>query len=222
MIPQGREGLIVAEKSISVSNLANGTTRLQPVVLQIGEAAGTLAALAVKDSLDVAEVDVREVQQSLLASGGYLMPYLDLPAAHPHFKAIQRIGVTGIIKGKGMNKGWENQTWFMTDSLITARTIAEGLSEVYPQLSTEEYGDKPVTASQLSSMMAKILATDSNSGNTTPASILKRLSAEWQAMGLTGFNPSRALNRLECAVVIDRILDPFSNVKIDIKGNYLK
>lgn len=221
MIPQGREGLIVAEKSISVSNLANGTTRLQPVVLQIGEAAGTLAALAVKDSLDVAEVSVRDVQRSLLASGGYLMPYLDLPAAHQHFRAIQRIGVTGIIKGKGMNKGWENQTWFMTDSLITARTIAEGLSEVYPQLSAEDYGDKPVTLSQLCSMISKIQTTNSNDG-TTPASIVKTLSKEWSGMGLTAFNPARALNRLECAVVIDKILDPFSNVRIDIKGNYLK
>lgn len=221
MIPQGREGLIVAEKSISVSNLANGTTRLQPVVLQIGEAAGTLAALAVKDSLDVAEVNVRDVQRSLLASDGYLMPYLDLPAAHQHFKAIQRIGVTGIIKGKGMNKGWENQTWFMTDSLITARTIAGGLSEVYPQFSAEEYGDKPVTLTELCSMISKIQTTNSSDG-TTPASIVKTLSKEWSGMGLTTFNPARALNRLECAVVIDKILDPFSNVRIDIKGNYLK
>lgn len=47
LIPQTVDGLIVAEKSISVSNIANGTTRLQPVVLQIGQAAGALAALAV-------------------------------------------------------------------------------------------------------------------------------------------------------------------------------
>ena len=32
--------LIVAEKSISVSNIINGTTRLQPMVMQIGQAAG--------------------------------------------------------------------------------------------------------------------------------------------------------------------------------------
>ena len=41
--------LIVAEKSISVSNIINGTTRLQPMVMQIGQAAGALAALAVKE-----------------------------------------------------------------------------------------------------------------------------------------------------------------------------
>ena len=35
LIPRDVEDLIVAEKSISVSNIVNGTTRLQPVVLQI-------------------------------------------------------------------------------------------------------------------------------------------------------------------------------------------
>ena len=36
LIPKDVEGLIVAEKSISVSNIINGTTRLQPMVMQIG------------------------------------------------------------------------------------------------------------------------------------------------------------------------------------------
>ncbi len=49
LIPKDVEGLIVAEKSISVSNIINGTTRLQPMVMQIGQAAGALAALAVKE-----------------------------------------------------------------------------------------------------------------------------------------------------------------------------
>ncbi|HAL95675.1 MAG TPA: FAD-dependent oxidoreductase, partial [Chitinophagaceae bacterium] len=42
------KGIIAAEKAISVSNVVNGTTRLQPCVLLIGQAAGTLAALAIK------------------------------------------------------------------------------------------------------------------------------------------------------------------------------
>ena len=42
LVPEREEGILVAEKSISVSNLVNGTTRLQPVVLQIGQAAGII------------------------------------------------------------------------------------------------------------------------------------------------------------------------------------
>ena len=58
--------MIVAEKSISVSNIINGTTRLQPMVMQIGQAAGALAALAVKEGKNIREVSVREVQNAIL------------------------------------------------------------------------------------------------------------------------------------------------------------
>jgi hypothetical protein len=49
LIPESVHGLIVCEKGISVSNIANGTTRLQPVVLLTGQAAGMLAALALQE-----------------------------------------------------------------------------------------------------------------------------------------------------------------------------
>ena len=50
LLPQEVKQLVVAEKSVSVSNIANGSTRLQPVVMQIGQAAGALAAIAVKQN----------------------------------------------------------------------------------------------------------------------------------------------------------------------------
>ena len=40
LIPENIDGLIVCEKGISVTNIVNGTTRLQPVVLLTGQAAG--------------------------------------------------------------------------------------------------------------------------------------------------------------------------------------
>ena len=53
LIPEEVEGLIVAEESISVTNLVNGATRLQPVVLQVGQAAGALAALSVTKGVGI-------------------------------------------------------------------------------------------------------------------------------------------------------------------------
>ena len=43
LIPRNSTHLIVAEKSIGVSNIVNGASRLQPVLLGIGQAAGALA-----------------------------------------------------------------------------------------------------------------------------------------------------------------------------------
>lgn len=116
LIPKGVEDLIVAEKSISVSNIMNGATRLQPVVMGIGQAAGALAALSSSREIAVRDVPVRDVQDVLLAEGCYIMPYLDIKPSEPGFGAIQRIGATGMVKGEGRNVGWSNQTWFAADS----------------------------------------------------------------------------------------------------------
>ncbi len=215
MIPKEVKRLIVAEKSISVTNIANGTTRLQPVVLQIGQAAGILAALAVREAKDVSEVPVREVQREILNLGGYLLPYLDVPTTNIHFKALQRIGVTGIIKGVGMNKGWENQTWFRADSIISVNELATGLREVYPFLKLAADTLENTTTESLCKMLSEIL------GIADPSVLEEKIAKEWEKLDLKNLDLKRAITRRECAVIIDKFADPFNKVEIDIYGNYI-
>ena len=138
LIPAGSQGLIIAEKGISVSNVVNGTTRLQPCVLLTGQAAGTLAALAVLGKKNIAAVPVRYVQSALLKSGAYIMPYIDVPFNHKQFVAIQKIGATGIMKGKGTPFKWANQTWFYPDSFMTVKELAEGLQPYYKRFAADK------------------------------------------------------------------------------------
>ena len=128
-MPETVDGLVVADKAISVSNVANGTTRLQPVVLLTGQAAGALAALAARQGREPRAVPVRDVQQALLEAKAFLLPYLDVPPDHPQFARIQRVGATGILKGRGLPHAWANQTWFYPDFPLDAATLAQGLAE---------------------------------------------------------------------------------------------
>ena len=48
LVPAAVDGLLVCEKNIAVSHIANGATRLQPAVLSLGQAAGMAAALCVQ------------------------------------------------------------------------------------------------------------------------------------------------------------------------------
>lgn len=125
LIPKGVDDLIVAEKSISVTNIMNGATRLQPVVMQIGQAAGALAALAVSRGTKVRDVPVRDVQDKLLASRCYIMPYMDLKPGDEGFGAIQRIGATGLMKGEPRYMDWSNQTWFASGDTAIIRCAEE-------------------------------------------------------------------------------------------------
>lgn len=203
LLPKGVDGLIVAEKSISVSNLVNGSTRLQPVVLQIGEAAGIVAALAVKAGIEPREVSVRDVQREVLAGGGYLLPYLDLPTTDPHFKALQRVGVTGIIEGVGMTVGWENQTWFRANETISMAELTRGLNRFDSKFELSE-DTHEVTLSDLEGWFGEIN------------------DAMWNAWGLPDYSTTRALTRKECAVVIDALMRPFYTYPVTLQGEFIR
>ncbi|MCU0532813.1 MAG: FAD-dependent oxidoreductase [Hydrococcus sp. Prado102] len=66
LVPNSIEGLLVCEKNISVSHIANGSTRLQPVVMNIGQAAGMAAALCIELNCQPHEVPIRQIQEALL------------------------------------------------------------------------------------------------------------------------------------------------------------
>lgn len=215
MIPQGVKGLIIAEKSISVSNIVNGTTRLQPVVLQIGQAAGVLAALSVKNRTDIGKVSVREVQQILLSQGGYLLPYLDVEKKHPLFLPLQRIGITGILQGIGKNEGWSNETWFRANDPILWSELG-GMKEIYPYLGISDM-DTPVILSELLELIAMISDKEKLSYASDVSSIVKEIFTRFN---FTGYEPNRQLSRAEAAVLIDSLLNPFEK-DVDIKGNYI-
>ena len=157
LIPKDVEGLIVAEKSISVSNIINGTTRLQPMVMQIGQAAGALAALAVKEGKNIREVSVREVQNAILDGKGYLLPYLDVELDHPMFKSLQRIGSTGILKGIGKSVDWSNQMWFRADTLLLANEL-KGLGDVYPFVNKQVFeGNNTISIQKATEMIPPMI-----------------------------------------------------------------
>ena len=108
------EDILLADKNISTSWEMNGGIRLQPVVLGIGQAAGALAAIAVKTGRHPSEVPAAEVQKVLLDHGCYLLPFLDLKPSDPGFRELQEKGIRGEVKGTGRSVGWANETWVNT------------------------------------------------------------------------------------------------------------
>lgn len=195
MIPEDVENLIVAEKSISVSNIMNGATRLQPVVMQLGQAAGAAAASAVIAGKDVSQVEVRHVQGILLECGCYLMPYLDLSPSDSRFAALQRIGASGVMRGEGRNAGWSNETWFRCSDPLRA-----------DELFFDDFGiESPFEGTGM------VSAGEFVDGICTMAGLDGECGIEiWKSLGLGEFNPSDYVSRLEAAVLIDSLLDPFS------------
>ncbi|MCB0601961.1 MAG: FAD-dependent oxidoreductase [Saprospiraceae bacterium] len=213
LIPESVRNLIVAEKSISVSNIVNGATRLQPVVLEIGQAAGVLAAVAVAQNKAPADVSIRQVQQSLLNAGAYIMPFIDIPSGDPHFQAIQKAGATGLLKGHGVPFKWADQTWFYPENYVSEFEFIDGIRDYYPSL-LHQYNatGEPLTLLRFIEFL-KELSFQAD---------MQRLTTDWQELKLSGIpSADTLLTRRMLAVLANQYLKLFER-PIDHEGRVLE
>ncbi|NLO35477.1 MAG: FAD-dependent oxidoreductase [Clostridiaceae bacterium] len=67
-LPQGVDGLLLAGRNISGTHLAHANYRVMPICANMGQAAGIAAALSVRRAVNPRDLEVRELQQALLAA----------------------------------------------------------------------------------------------------------------------------------------------------------
>jgi hypothetical protein len=221
LIPASIDGLIVCEKGISVSNIVNGSTRLQPCVLLTGQAAGVLAALSIQQKKAVRNVSVRAVQSVLLQLKCYLMPYADITPDNPYWEAIQRVGATGILKGTCKPEGWANKTYFYPDSTITVNEFENGMNELQlPIEINKKSKSAPLTYSDI-----KKVYTYLETNKFIPATT-KWMNTEmkWnlEKYHFKDLTDERPLSRMEAAALIDYFIDPFQARRLTIIGEPAK
>lgn len=107
LVSASTTNLMAADKCLSVSHIANGATRLQPLVLNIGQAAGLAAALCLRLGCPPAALPVRVLQEALIAdpaapAGPF--PLWSTPWHHPEWAWRQRaiLREPGILSEQGM------------------------------------------------------------------------------------------------------------------------
>ncbi len=196
LIPRDHTRLLIADKAISVTNIVNGASRLQPVILQVGQAAGVMAAICVKSGITTHDLPARQVQEVILNQGGYIMPYYDVPPEHAYFGSIQKVGATGLLKGEGEPHQWANRTWFYPDSLVPFSQIT----------AIEEFFHVELTVSEKRDFLT--------AGNAVQ--IISQKNSQGQTVDLNNYlnnermyDPDQALTRGEWAVILDRALGVF-------------
>lgn len=152
LIPIKVDGLLAAEKNISESRLANGATRLQPITMLTGQAAGALAALAVQEKVQPRAVPADRVQIALLKSGSILarqsMP--DLPMLTRPWQAAQfavthqwmKIGDGGFQPRKKLTRAESAEILAYAFGLSKPLSIFE--FRAFPKTAKSSYKDVPL------------------------------------------------------------------------------
>lgn len=226
LVPGEADGFLVAEKSISVTHIVNGSTRLQPVVMQIGQAVGAAAALCVKQKIQPREVNIRDLQQILMDNGCQLLPFCDVPPQDRYFQSIQKVALCGIMKGQAISKDWANETRFLPQNRVNKNDVRIILTKLAEHLDLDVeralngLHDEKVERAAILNCLWRILGSPKTDKfeekyieYDNPAVSYfggKKLLDYWQE----GDNLilDKPLLRGEFAYFIDKIFDPFSKI----------
>jgi len=73
LVPQGSRNVLLAGRLLDADRGAFGGVRVMVNCNQMGEAAGTACCLAMHEGLDVADVDVQQLRQTLAAGGSVIL-----------------------------------------------------------------------------------------------------------------------------------------------------
>jgi hypothetical protein len=144
LIPVRVENLIAANKNIGTTHITNGCYRLHPVEWNIGEAAGTLAALALETDLSPRDIQgdsgqLRSLQHHLIGDGVPCAWLIDVPVSSPDFAAVQRLVLAG---GHG---GRDDDLSFSPETILSATERAEWLARAAGPEVADPCGDAPVS-----------------------------------------------------------------------------
>jgi len=207
LLPKETDGLLVAEKAISVSHLANGATRLQPVAMGIGQAAGAAAALCAKKNIPVRQTDVRAVQQSLLEAGCWLVPLTDIKANDWFFYAVQRLAVCGIMGGEAKTENWANHYNFYPQAELTLQEMQQILDKLAEKNIISSFALKP-KATPVTRVDALTLLLSAQIKSRQEADKTGKRPLHF----LEGNNGKmhKPITRAEFAFLVDSIFEPFS------------
>ena len=98
-VPEKLDGLIAAEKNISVSRVVNGSTRLQPVTMLTGQAAGAIAAVSVLRKIQPRKLRPVDIQTELWRSKSRLslFDFEDVPNYSPSWAGVEAAMLYGYM-----------------------------------------------------------------------------------------------------------------------------
>ena len=69
LVPKNINGLLLAGRNISGTHMAHSSYRVMPICVNLGQAAGTAAAIAIQNHQEVRNISVSKLQEILLQNG---------------------------------------------------------------------------------------------------------------------------------------------------------
>ncbi|NDC88723.1 MAG: FAD-dependent oxidoreductase, partial [Bacteroidetes bacterium] len=150
------------------SHIVNGCTRLQPPVMLMGQALGTIAHEALQSSSAPREANIARVQTQLIASGCPLYILYDISPDHPQFATLQRLAQRGILRD-------DDSLHAALDETIDGATATRWLTRA--ELSTDRIDEGATTVQRRSLPEALSARLRGRGGPLTREDVLSAIAA---------------------------------------------
>ncbi len=222
-IPEKINSFMVVDKNISVSHIVNGTTRLQPVTMSVGQAVGTAAAMASQEGVEPRNINIQDLQNKLLAAKGNLFFFKDLPTDHYAYQYVAHLAIKGLILGYSDFTFKPNEAVNQSDLFKIFKVYLEMKNKDESLMSNLELAENSKTAVKRKDMInyLYILLENSNklTGSKDPMTFkdisintdLYNKLGELVNLGIisnnTSFRPNDNLTRADAMVLLGRTFD---------------
>lgn len=182
--------------------------------MMIGQAAGGTAAYAGFFGTKLSEGKLKAIQGELINYKLSLMPFSDIQQNDANWKAIQFVGVTGVIKA-----GFKNsKAVFNPDQLVTIEEIRQPIKDFYykAQIWFDDFKGTELTLKAAIDLISYVAPK-------SPESLTKEVEKNWKTgyKFSSSFDLTKQLTRRELATLLQAHMPPF-DVNVDKNGKVLR
>ncbi|WP_029278107.1 hypothetical protein [Pedobacter borealis] len=182
---------------------------------ETGPAAGAIAAYAAFFDTKTSLSNLKRIQGELLAYKHTLMPFEDVKAIDSNWLAIQKVGITGIIKAEIK----QNKAYFNPEKDVTYDEIKQPIKDYYykAQIWFDDHQHIPINLENTIAMVCYV-------GNKSVEAIKTELQKKWNKnyKFTSKYDLKKVLTRREFAVIINEYLKPFDDVNVDKTGGVIR
>jgi len=188
---------------------------IPPGNIELGQAAGATAAYAAFFETKTSLSNLKRIQGELLSYKLALMPFEDIKAVDSNWLAIQKIGVTGILKAEIIG----GKAYFNPEVKVTYDEIKQPLKDYYykAQIWFDDHQNIPINLENTISLVSYI---GNKSAEATKTELQKKWNKSYKFSSKYDLNKN--LTRREFSVIINEYLKPFDDVNVDKTGRVIR
>ncbi|RYD79610.1 MAG: hypothetical protein EOP55_04355 [Sphingobacteriales bacterium] len=183
--------------------------------LEIGQAAGATAKDAVLFKTKTSLSSLKRIQGELLACKLPLMPFDDVKIVDSNWLAIQKVGITGILKADIKN----GKVYFNPEKEVTYDEVKQPLKDYYykAQIWFDDHQNVPINLDNTISMVCYV-------GNKAVDATKTEIEKKWKKSYKfsSNYNLKKVLTRREFSVIINEFLKPFDLINVDRTGRVIR